>query len=247
MLGTSPAVVAITGGSRGIGAALVSSLAAGGDQVYVLARNQHPDSVPDPGPGRITSIHCDVSDPASVAAAFAELGRTSDVLDGLVLNAGVSPTRRRAHRLEPALWESIVAVNLTGAFSCAHHAHPLLTASAAPRVVLTSSVMPRKPLVGLTAYAASKAGVDGLTTALAVDWADDGILVNAVALGFFETDLSLPLRSVDDHGASVTELAALSRWGRVEELVGAYELLLSPRNSYMTGTVVRLDGGYLLG
>jgi len=247
MLGTEPSVVVITGASRGVGAALAEALAEGGDEIITLARAAHPEAADEPGAGRIFSCRCDVSDQASVAAAFEEIAGITSTVDGLVLNAGVSPTRRRAQALEPTAWQQIIDVNLTGAFLAAHHAYALLSNSAAPRVVITSSVMARRPISGLTAYTASKAGLEGLTAALAVDWARDGILVNAVALGFYETDLSLPLRGHGDHGAFVTERSLLSRWGNVRELVGAYELLLSPKTTYTTGAVISVDGGYLLG
>jgi len=247
MLGTTPSVLAITGASRGVGASLASAFAEGGDQVVTLSRGAHPDAVDEPGPGRIFSCRCDVCDPESVAAAFREIAGFTSTLDGLILNAGVSPTRRRAHQLEPDVWQNVISTNLTGAFLPAHYAYPLLSASSAPRVVITSSVMARRPIAGLTAYTASKAGLEGLTAALAVDWARDGILVNAVALGFYETDLSLPLRTKGDHGAFVSEQALLSRWGDVRELFGTYALLLSPANTYTTGAVIRVDGGYLLG
>ncbi|HEX3588448.1 MAG TPA: SDR family NAD(P)-dependent oxidoreductase, partial [Pseudonocardiaceae bacterium] len=180
-------VVVITGASRGVGELLAESFSAAGASLGLLARDEAAikelaDRVTEPA----VAVACDVADEDAVTEAFAQLADRLGRIDSVVANAGIAPGSGRAHTLDADMWRSVVDVNLTGSFLTARAAYPYLAASGWGRLVLTSSVMASLPRRGIAAYAASKAGIEGLTRALATDWATDGITVNAVAPGFFD-------------------------------------------------------------
>jgi len=141
----------------------------------------------------------------------------------------------------------VLEVNLTGGFLTARAAYPHLVASGRGRLVLTSSVMARAPRRGLAAYAASKAGLEGLTRALAADWAGDGIRVNSVAPGFIDAGLGSAFAESDRLREQVCGKAALGRLGDAAELVNALVFLAGDGSEYLTGHIMAVDGGYGLG
>jgi NAD(P)-dependent dehydrogenase (short-subunit alcohol dehydrogenase family) len=140
-----------------------------------------------------------------------------------------------------------IDVNLTGAFITAKAAHPYLAASGRGRLVLTSSVMARLPRRGLSAYAASKAALEGLTRSLAVDWASDGICVIATAPGFFSAGLGTEFMQSDRLEGQVTARTAVGRFGDATELAEVTGFLAGDSSGYLTGHVLAVDGGYGLG
>jgi NAD(P)-dependent dehydrogenase (short-subunit alcohol dehydrogenase family) len=135
-------------------------------------------------------------------------------------------------------------VNLTGAFLGARAAARVMREGG--RVIFTGSVLGERPREGLAAYSASKAGLVGLAKALALDLAPAGITVNVVAPGWFDTPLVEPWKHHPELGAGVLAHTALQRWGAPADLVGAYEFLASDASAFVTGTVLTVDGGYLL-
>jgi NAD(P)-dependent dehydrogenase (short-subunit alcohol dehydrogenase family) len=113
-------------------------------------------------------------------------------------------------------------------------------------VIFTGSVIGERPREGLAAYSASKAGLVGLAKALALDLAPAGITVNVVAPGWFDSPLIEPWKHHPELGAGVLAHTAMKRWGAPADLVGAYEFLASDASAFVTGTVITVDGGYLL-
>jgi NAD(P)-dependent dehydrogenase (short-subunit alcohol dehydrogenase family) len=146
------------------------------------------------------------------------------------------------------VWRDVVDVNLTGAFLGARAAARVMTEpeTGSGRIVFTGSVLGERPREGLAAYSASKAGLIGLAKALALDLAPAGVTVNVVAPGWFDSPLVEPWKHHPELGAGVLAHTALKRWGAPDDLVGAYLFLASDASAFVTGTVLTVDGGYLL-
>jgi NAD(P)-dependent dehydrogenase (short-subunit alcohol dehydrogenase family) len=244
-------VVVITGASRGVGRALAEAFAHEGAHLGLLAR----DAVALASlTGDLASdgcdvlcAPCDVSNPSTLTAAFRHVVDHFGQVDSVIVNAGVSPAAHRAHNLPIEAWNEVLRVNLTGGFVTARAAYPHLARSQRGRLVFTSSVMARSPRRGLSAYAASKAGLEGLTRALAADWAADGICVNAVAPGFFETGLGSAFHTSPRLRDQVEGRTPLGRFGMPRELASAFLFLAGDASGYVTGHVMSVDGGYGLG
>ncbi len=174
----------VTGGSRGIGAAVAAALAGAGARVTVMGRDAtrlQAAAAKLPG-GR--AVPCDVTDAKAVARAFAEAGAA----DILVNNAGAAESAP-FERTDAALWERMLAVNLTGAFHCTRAVLPAMRARQWGRIVNVASTAAHKGYAYVSAYCAAKHGLLGLTRSLALETARDGITVNAVSPDFTDTDL----------------------------------------------------------
>ena len=135
-------------------------------------------------------------------------------------------------------------MNLTGAFLGARAAARVMGQGG--RLIFTGSVLGERPRVGLTAYSASKAGLVGMAKGLALDLAAVGITVNVVAPGWFDSPLAQGWKNNPESAAAITGHTAQGRWGAPSELAGAYLFLASEASAFVTGTVVNVDGGYLL-
>lgn len=246
--GLAGRVVAITGASRGVGRALAESFAKSGALLGLFARDEA--AVKELGaqlPSPSVAVACDVCDPDAVSDALAQLAERFGGVDSVVANAGIAPASHRAQNMPLDTWRDVLNVNLTGAFVTARAAYRYLAEAGAGRLVLTSSVMARAPRRGITAYVASKAGIEGLTRALAADWASDGICVNAVAPGFMDAGLGTAFNEVDRLQRQVLARTPLNRFGEVFELGEVVRFLASESCGYMTGQVLSVDGGYGLG
>jgi NAD(P)-dependent dehydrogenase (short-subunit alcohol dehydrogenase family) len=145
---------------------------------------------------------------------------------------------------DPDVWRSVIDVNLTGAFLGARAASRVMTDGG--RIVFTGSVLGERPRAGLAAYSASKAGLIGLAKALALDLAPDGITVNVVAPGWFDSPLADGFKRNPALTEEILGHTALRRWGHATDLAGAYLFLASNASAFVTGTVITVDGGYLL-
>ncbi|MEU0512430.1 MULTISPECIES: SDR family NAD(P)-dependent oxidoreductase [unclassified Amycolatopsis] len=241
-------VVVVTGASRGIGSELARAFAQRGARLGLLARDIGAlKRLADDLPTEVTTFGCDVSDPAETDTAIKGVAEQFGRIDSVVANAGVSLPSHRAHKLSDDVWRRVIDVNLTGTFNTARAAHAHLAATGRGRLVLTSSIMARVPRRGLSAYVASKAGIEGLTRALAVDWAVDGILVNAVAPGFFDIGLGSAFGSDERLRTQVLAKTPQGRLGSIEELANVVMYLSGARCGYLTGEVLTVSGGYGLG
>ncbi len=240
-------VALVTGGSRGIGKAIAETLAARGASVAVnYARNEDAAAavcaaIREAG-GEAIAVGFDVADEAAVKAG---LERVADELGGLqilVNNAGISVDALLL-RAKPEDLRRILAVNLEGAFACSRlAARALLKAKAAGRIINVSSVVGETGNAGQSMYAASKAGLLGLTKSLALELASRGVTVNAVTPGFIETDMT----DAALHGDAREQLLRkipLGRIGAAAEVAEAVAWLASPAAAYVTGHVLRVNGG----
>jgi 3-oxoacyl-[acyl-carrier protein] reductase len=240
-------VVLVTGSSRGIGAGLVTAFAQRGARCVV---NYVPDAA---GRNRADAeqvaralpdaviIRGDVGDAAQVDAMMAETERQLGGLDILINNAGILRDRT-LQKMSAAEWESVLRVNLNGAFNCIHHALPLLRPNG--RIVNIASVSGQLGFFGQANYAASKAGIMALTKVAARELARRQITVNAIAPGFVQTEI------IRDMPAEVTQQfisqIPLGRLGEVEDIVAPALFLCSPAARYITGQVLHVNGGFYM-
>lgn len=236
-------VALITGGARGQGAAHAARLARDGYTVYtgdVLDAEGEAYAAKLHGSGaQVTYRHLDVSDEASWAATMAAIEADHGHLDVLVNNAGIIHVTPIAD--EPlAAWQRLLDVNLTGAFLGIRAALPLMEAAGGGAIINVSSIFGPAGAIGYAAYAASKAGLLGLTRTAALELAPKGIRVNAVCPG----GVSTPMNANEPDGGVVPE-TPLGRRADVSEIAGAIAFLAGPDSSFVTGTELVVDGGFL--
>jgi 3-oxoacyl-[acyl-carrier protein] reductase len=234
----------ITGASRGIGRAIAVTFAQEGADVALMATNQELlAAVAEElrGSGRKVSVHaCDVRDADAVSA---QVDAAKDALGGLdivVNNAGVTADQLLL-RLKDDDWQRCLDVNLTGAFRVTKAASRALLKSKHGRIINISSVVGLTGNAGQSAYAASKAGLVGFTKSVAQELASRGITVNAIAPGFIETDMTAKL--TPEQQAAIAQKIPLGRVASPLDVAWAAVFLASDRAAYITGEVLRVDGG----
>ena len=216
-------IAVVTGGSRGIGAAIVDRLKRGGARVAILDLRLEAEA-PEGG----TALACDVADEASVEAAFATLDRVLGPVDLLVNGAGLA-VRSPALEMKGTDFAKVIGVNLTGAFLCSREAARRMAARGGGTIVNIASIMGFSGgLFPNAAYQASKGGLVNLTRALAVEWAGAGIRVNAVAPTYVETDLTRTLLARPEALARVLDATPLGRLATVDEVASAVLFLAGP-------------------
>ncbi|MDG9715749.1 SDR family NAD(P)-dependent oxidoreductase [Streptomyces sp. DH24] len=241
-------VTVVTGGSRGIGAAVCLRLAADGHDVVVgyvrdaEAAEAVADGVRAAGARGVT-VPVDTSVEADVARLFDTAERQLGPVTGLVNNAGVAGTLGRLVDADPADLRRVVDVNLLGALLCARRAAQLMVPRGSGVIVNVSSAAATLGSPDeYVHYAATKAAVDALTVGLAKELGPDGVRVNAVAPGTVETDIHAAMGD-PDRPWRLAPAIPLRRPGRVEEIAAAVSWLMSPDASYTTGAVLRVAGG----
>jgi NAD(P)-dependent dehydrogenase (short-subunit alcohol dehydrogenase family) len=233
-------VAIVTGGARGIGEAIVRSLHSAGATVVVLDK-QAPR---EPLEG-IRYVAADVSDPASVASAFESVDEEERRVDVLVNNAGIQRAGL-VGRLPFEDWSAVIGTHLTGAFVCSSQAVPrMIRDGRGGAIVSIASTAAFLGLPGRGPYCAAKAGILGLTRALALEVAPAGIRVNAVAPGYTRTEL---LQQALDNGslqeAWMIERVPLKRLADPDEIARVVRFLASDDASYVTGQTIVSDGGW---
>ena len=228
----------VTGAAGGIGRAIVGAL---GDSGCVVAACDVPGAPLGDVAGAAVTAEFDVRDRAAVADGVAEALTALGGCDAVIANAGIVDTIHRAERFPDEDWRRDLETNLYGAFYVAQAAFAALAASGDGRLVMISSVAAEAGIPGQVAYGASKAGVVGMARTLAAEWASRGIRCNVVMPGFIATPkvLGMPARLKDALEASIP----LRRFGAPDELAGVISFLLSPAAAYLTGAVLRVDGG----
>jgi NAD(P)-dependent dehydrogenase (short-subunit alcohol dehydrogenase family) len=237
--------VVLTGAGRGLGRWLAHAFSESGAIVTLVARTEADlEEVAGELPGRSLVCAGDVTDDTFndvvADAAVAELGG----VDVWICNAGISPVVGGPLATPPAIWRQVLEVNLTGAFLGARAAARVMGDGG--RLIFTGSVLGERPGRGLGAYSASKAGLVGLAKGLALDLAPQGITVNVVAPGWFDSPLAQGWKGNPKLASRVLDHTAQRRWGEAGDLVGAYRFLASDASAFVTGTVLNVDGGYLL-
>ena len=243
--GVADRCVVITGAGRGLGELLAHAFSAAGARVALVARTERDlKEVAAALPGESVVFAGDVRDPefnlAVAQGTVAQLGR----VDAWICNAGISPVVAGPLETDPAVWREVLDVNLTGAFLGARAAASVMGEGG--RLIFTGSVLGERPARGLAAYSASKAGLIGLAKSLALDLAGAGITVNVVNPGWFDSPLASEWVGDERRSRGVLGHTAMGRWGRPGDLAGVYVFLASDAAGFVTGTVLSVDGGYLL-
>ena len=238
-------VAVVTGGSRGIGLSIAEHLAAAGARVAVVARDGARAAAAAaglPGDGH-AGFGCDVADPAAVDAMVRQVEGDLGALDILVNNAGVTGDNLLM-RLSDAEWDRVLDTNLKGTFNTIRAATRGMMRRREGRIINITSVVGITGNKGQANYAASKAGVIGLTKSVARELASRNILCNALAPGYIETDMTAELGETVRE-ALVSQIA-LGRLGRGDDIASVVRFLAGPGAAYITGQVIVVDGGMVI-
>ena len=233
----------VTGGSRGIGYGIARALIEAGARVIVTARGEDQLNAAAASLGaNCIARRCDNSDPADIAA-LAEAAWQLGPVDILVNNAGISPYYKRAEHVTVEEWDSVVDVNLRGTyFASVEFAKRMFEAGTAGSIINVTSVAGVAPLERLGVYAATKAGIHQFTKVMALEWADRKVRVNAIAPGWTATDFTSDLFG-SRHGEKLLADVPLGRLAEPSDIAAAAVWLASDAASYVTGSIVVIDGG----
>lgn len=239
----------ITGGSRGLGRAIAEAFAASGATVALATRvGSAGDEVADDlrrAGGTAAAFVADVRNEASVRDATARIIAKYGQIDVLVNAAGISPIFKRAELIEPVEWDDVLATNLRGTFLFCRSVGREMLSRGRGSIVNLSSVGGSVGLPRLAAYCASKGGVEALTKTLALEWAEKGVRVNALAPAFVRTDMATGLIEHEHFGPQLRSETPMGRFAEPEDVVGAAIYLASNASRYVTGTTLVVDGGWL--
>ncbi len=234
---SAPRSVLVTGGNRGIGRAIAEAFVAQGDKVAVTTRSGG-------APEGTLDVRCDITDPAAVEAAFAEVEEAHGPVEVLVANAGITKDTLLL-RMSEDDWSSVLETNLTGTFRLVKRASKGMLRQRRGRIILISSVVGLLGSAGQVNYAASKSGLVGLARSVARELGSRSITANVVAPGFVETDMTEVLS--EDQKAAIKAQVPLQRYARPEEVAAAVTWLASDGAAYVTGAVIPVDGGLGMG
>lgn len=229
-------IAVVTGASRGIGAAIATGLQDAGATVFGLSRS-------GTAPQGVTAIACDLSDDKAIESAFHTVAAQGGRIDVLVNAAGISLPAQSAES-ELARFRATIATDLTGVYATILVAHPLLKNAGSAAIINLTSINSVRGFPGNPGYVAAKAGLAGLTRALASDFAPDGIRVNALAPGYVATEMTAKSFADPVMHEARRRHTMLGRWGQPADMVGAAIFLASPASSYLTGQEIFVDGGW---
>jgi NAD(P)-dependent dehydrogenase (short-subunit alcohol dehydrogenase family) len=246
-LGVDGRVAWVTGASRGLGHAIAMGLAEAGARVALTSRSggrlaEVRETIQQAG-GEALVVAGSVDSPDQMRQAAQAIEQAWGRIDILVNNAGISPTFKRSELLSDDEWAQVLRVNLTGCFYCCREAGRIMLARGRGSIVNVSSVHGSVGAERLAAYAASKAGMEALTRTLALEWAERGVRVNAIAPGYFETDLTEGLRD-GRWRQRLLDRIPVGVFGLPEQVVPAVLFLAGDGASYVTGVTLSIDGGW---
>lgn len=241
-------VALVTGASQGLGARFAETLAASGAAVAVAARQvakleELAQRIGAAG-GTAHAVAMDVTDPASVAAAIENVEAVLGPLDVLVNNAGIA-VQKPFLEMSPEDYDQVLDTNLKGCFLVAQAAARQMKESGGGSIINISSVLGTEVIGALSTYCASKGGLLQLNRAMALELSRYGIRVNAIAPGYIETPINSDFFNTGP-GQQMVKTIPQRRLGQPNDLDGALLLLASDQSAYMTGSVVTVDGGFVL-
>ena len=229
-------IAVVTGASRGNGAAIASGLLDAGATVFGLSRT-------GTAPPHVAALTCDLADDAAIRSVFDNLTKTGERLDILVNAAGISlPAPHTTSELQR--FRDTLAVDLSGVYATILAAYPLLKQAGGGSIINVTSINSVRGFPGNPGYVAAKAGLAGLTRALAADYARDGIRVNALAPGYVATEMTAKSFADPAMHEDRRRHTMLGRWGNPDDLAGAAVFLASSASAYVTGQELFVDGGW---
>jgi len=238
----------VTGGGRGLGRVMAEALAEAGADVCITSRSldtaRHmAQELASASGRRVIGVAGEVTTGDTVSRLVADVREQFGDIDILVNNAGVN-IRGTAADLSESDWNTVLDTNLKGTFLVSRAFGPAMCERHWGRVINLSSMLATIALPGRAPYAASKAGVVGLTRVLALEWAAAGVTVNAICPGPFATDMNRQLFSDPQTYAAFVQKLPIGRWGELHEIKGIVVFLASDASSFMTGAALPLDGGW---
>jgi NAD(P)-dependent dehydrogenase (short-subunit alcohol dehydrogenase family) len=238
----------VTGGTKGLGRAMAAGLASAGADVMIVSRTAAEASATaaeiarDYG-RRAIGFRADVTVPAEAEAMAAAVVREFGRIDILINSAGVN-IRGPIEELTPEQFQQVMTVNVTGTWLACRAVVPHMKRAGSGRIINLSSAIGLVGVVNRTPYASSKGAVVQMTRTLGLELAPHGVLVNAICPGPFLTEMNLPIANTDDGRNFIVGATALKRWARMEEIQGAAIFLASAAASYVTGSMLVVDGGW---
>ena len=237
-------VAVVTGGSRGIGRATTGELSRAGASVAVVARSEErAQATVDGLNGKCAAFACDVAESTQCVDLMMAVEERLGPIDILVNNAGITRDNILV-RLKDEDWEAVLNTNLRGAFNTTRAVARGMMKRRSGRIINIASVVGLTGNPGQANYAASKAGLVGFSKSVALELASRGVLVNVVAPGFIETDMTAELP--EEARLALSEKIPLGRIGTPEDVAGVVRFLSGPAGSYMTGQVLVVDGGMVM-
>ncbi|RDE18248.1 SDR family NAD(P)-dependent oxidoreductase [Motiliproteus coralliicola] len=240
-------VALVSGASSGIGRAVAQALAAAGAQVLVVARRaealQQTVALIEQQGGQAAALVADLSDFDGLAELVARAGEPFGAPDILVNAAGLN-LRQRVDEISPQSWDQTLDINLKVPFFLARAMVPAMKAKGWGRVINIASLQSQRAFANSLPYGASKGGVAQMTRAMAEAWSAEGIGCNAIAPGFFPTELTAPVFEDSDRSQQLADQTAIGRNGQLSDLDGPLIFLCSRASDYVTGQVLFVDGGF---
>ena len=241
-------VALVTGAARGLGRVIAAALAGQGAAVLLNGRDPAAlevavEAIRADG-GAASALPGDITDPVAREAMFARIRTDRQRLDILVNNAGAR-ARKALANFAPGDLERVTGTNLVAPFEMSRLAAPMMIVQGGGRIINIASIAGPIARGGDAAYTASKAGLVGLTRALAAELGPHAITVNAIAPGFFATEANTEMTADPDIEAWLQQRTSLGRWGRAGEIGGAAVFLASEAASFVTGHVLVVDGGHV--
>jgi NAD(P)-dependent dehydrogenase (short-subunit alcohol dehydrogenase family) len=238
----------VTGGARGLGRVMADALAEAGADVAITSRTiaSAQDAAVEIARAterKVVGLEADVSRAIDVTRLVDQAEEALGGIDILVNNAGVN-IRGASDALSEADWDTVIDTNLKGPFLCARAFGPRMAARGWGRIINLGSILSVIALPGRAPYAASKAGVANLTRVLGLEWAAQGVTVNAICPGPFGTEMNRPLLNDPEKYAAFVAKIPMGRWGELHEIKGAAVFLASDASSFVTGSLLFVDGGW---
>ena len=238
----------VTGGSKGLGAAMAEGLASAGANVLLASRNldeaqAQADEIAAGYGVKTAAIEADVTKPDDVDAMVAKTLAEFDRIDILINNAGIN-IRGPIDELSYEEFKQVQDVNVNGVWLCSRAVAPHMKKEGKGRIIIMASTLGLVGLANRTPYATSKGAVVQMTRALGLEFAPYGIAVNAICPGPFLTPMNVPIAETEEAKKFIVGAVALDRWGKLEEIQGAAIFLASDAASYMAGSCVTVDGGW---